>query len=144
MKLQNTIEINAPIDRVWDLTLDVESWPNITPTVTSVERLDDGPMSVGSQARIKQPAQGEKIWTVTRLEPGRHFAWATRAMGTRMTGGHHLQESVNGTTNTLTIDIEGALAPVVGLLLRLPIKNAIKRENEGFKTAAERQLSPSG
>ena len=107
--------------------------------MTSVERLDDGPLAVGSQARIKQPAQGAKTWTVTALEPRKHFAWTTRAIGTRMTGGHHLEESANGTTNTLTIDIEGALAPLVGLLLRLPIKSAIKKENEGFKTAAERQ-----
>ena len=141
MRLQHTIDISAPIDRVWDLTLDIEALPSVTSTMTSVERLDDGPLAVGSKARIKQPAQGEKIWTVTALEPRKHFAWTTRAMGTRMTGGHHLKESATGTTNTLTIDIEGTFAPVVGLLLRIPIRNAIKTENRGFKTAAERPVS---
>ncbi len=143
MRLEHTIDINAPIDRVWDLTLDVEALPNLTSTMTSVERLDDGPLAVGSKARVKQPAQGVKIWTVTALEPRKHFAWTTRAMGTRMTGGHHLQQNVDGTTNTLTIDIEGPLAPVVGFLLRRPIQNAIKTENQGFKTAAERTVSQS-
>ncbi len=141
MRLEHTIDIDAPIDRVWDLTLDIEALPSLTPTMTSVERLDEGPLVVGSRARIKQPAQSAKVWTVTQLEPRKHFAWATRAMGTRMTGSHHLEESATGTTNTVTIDIEGALAPLVGLILRIPIKNAIKQENQGFKDAAERELS---
>ena len=47
MRLEHTIDINAPIDRVWDLTLDVEALPNLTSTMTSVERLDDGPLAVG-------------------------------------------------------------------------------------------------
>ncbi|MGE0229837.1 MAG: SRPBCC family protein [Dehalococcoidia bacterium] len=137
MRIEHTIDIAAPVDRVWDLTLDVEHWPQLTPTITRVERLDAGPMAIGSQARIKQPAQGTKVWTVTTLEPRRRFAWATKLMGNRMTGGHHLTETAAGTTNRLTVDIEGPLAPVLGLLLRGPIHNAIKKENEGFKRAAE-------
>ena len=141
MRIQHSIDIDAPTERVWALTIDVEGWPTLTPTITSVERLDAGPMAVGSQARIKQPAQGAKIWTVTRLEPGRHFEWATRLLGTTMTGRHELSASDSGTRNTLTVDIEGPLAPLLGLLLRAPIYNAIAKENEGFKRAAERQTS---
>jgi uncharacterized membrane protein len=140
MRLEHSIEIAAPVDRVWDLTTDVEAWPDYTPTMDRVERLDDGPIAVGSQARIKQPSQGERVWTVTALEPRRRFAWSTRAMGTRMTGGHHLEESGAATKQTLTIDIEGKLAPLVGLLLRMPIRKAIRQENEGFKAAAEGAL----
>lgn len=137
MRIEHTIDIAAPAERVWDLTLDVERWPQLTPTITSVERLDAGPMAVGSQARIKQPAQGTKVWTVTTLEPRRLFAWSTSLLGNRLTGGHHLSESPAGTRNTLTVDVEGPLAPVLGFLLRRPIHNAIKKENEGFKRAAE-------
>ena len=93
MRIENSIDIAAPIERVWALTLDVESWPKHTPTITRIERLDLGPIAVGSAARITQPALGERIWTVTTIEPGRHFAWATRFMGVSMTGGHHLTET---------------------------------------------------
>lgn len=137
MRLEHKIDIAAPVDSVWELTTDVEAWPEYTPTMTSVERLDDGPIAVGSQARIKQPAQGARVWTVSALDPLRHFAWSTRAMGTRMTGGHEIEATEGGTRQTLTINIEGKLAPLVGLLLRMPIRKAIRQENEGFKAAAE-------
>jgi len=136
MRIEHSIEIDEPIERVWELTLDVEAWPEHTPSMTSVELLDD-PLLVGSRARIKQPAQREKVWTVTALVPRRRFAWTTKSMGTVMTASHRLAESASGTTNTLTIDIEGALAPVIGFLLRRPIRSALTQENEGFKAWAE-------
>lgn len=137
MRVQNTILIDAPIRRVWDLTLDVETWPDITPTMTSVELLDT-PLRVGSAARIKQPGQRTRTWTVSQLEPERSFAWSTTMLGLSMTGAHQLEESGDGTQNTLTVDIEGPLAPVVGPLMKRPIAKAIAAENEGFRAAAER------
>lgn len=137
MQVQNTIHIDAPIERVWGLTMDVETWPEITPTMTSVELLD-APLRVGSSARIKQPGQRERTWTVSALEPKRSFAWSTTLLGLSMTGAHHLEESGDGTQNTLTVDIDGPLAAVVGPLMKRPIAKAIAAENEGFRVAAER------
>lgn len=137
MRISNSIEIAAPVEQVWDLTMDVESWPQHTPTITRIQRLDGGPLRVGAQARIKQPAQGERTWTVTSLVPRERFEWATSAMGVRMAGGHHLASTPGGTRNTLTVDIEGWLAPLVGLLIRGAIRKAIATENEGFRRAAE-------
>lgn len=144
MKIQHSIKIDAPIDRVWDLTMDIEAWPDHTPSMTSVERLDEAPLAVGSQARIKQPGQATRVWTVTALDPRKHFAWSTTAMGMRMTGSHHLEESDGSTINTLTVDIEGPLTPVMGLIIRRPIRKAIEQENEGFKGWAERTRSEAG
>jgi hypothetical protein len=103
----------------------------------SVERLDSGPISVGSRARIKQPGQRPKIWTVSQIDPEKTFAWGTRTLGMSMTGAHHISASADGTTQTLTVDIGGPLAPILGPLLRRPILSAISQENEGFKAAAE-------
>jgi uncharacterized membrane protein len=138
MKIENSIEIKAPVADVWDLTVDVEAWPEHTPTMTSVERLDSGPLEVGSQALVKQPGQRAKVWTVTALDPGHRFAWSTKAMGVDMTGAHVLDATESGTTNTLTIEMEGRLSSLVGSLFGRPIAKAIAQENKGFKTAAER------
>ncbi|HRE03530.1 MAG TPA: SRPBCC family protein, partial [Ilumatobacteraceae bacterium] len=73
--LTNSIVIAAPAAVVWNLTIDVANWPSVTPTMTSVERLDDGPFGIGSKARVKQPMQRPTTWTVTEFDPERRFAW---------------------------------------------------------------------
>ena len=137
MKIQHALEIDAPLDRVWALTVGVEDWPILTPTVTSVKRLDDGALRVGSRVRLKQPGQPARVWTVTALEPQRRFAWSTELLGTTMTGVHELAATGNGTKNTLRVELTGWSSSLLGILLRAPIAKAIAKENEGFKTAAE-------
>src|SRR5207244_7694229 len=101
MRWENVVTIDAPVDRVWQVTVDVEKWPSITPTMSRVVRLDDGPLRVGSRARIKQPGQTEAVWTVTRLDERREFTWQTRRMGVTMTGSHLLEPAGDGCRNTL-------------------------------------------
>lgn len=131
------LEISAPVERLWELTLDVEAWPEHTSTMTSVERLDQLPIAVGSAVRIKQPAQRARVWTVSEIEPDRRFAWSARTMGTTMTATHELVRNGLGTTQTLIVDIEGRLSRLVGALIGRPIAKALATENLGFKNAAE-------
>jgi uncharacterized membrane protein len=138
MHVASEVTIAAPVERVWDLTEDVESWPTITPTMTSVERLDEGPLRVGSRARVRQPRQRPTVWTVTVVEPGSQFVWEARVLGLRMVGGHRLERVATGCRNTLTIDLEGRGAGLMGRLLAGQIQRAITTENEGFRRAAER------
>lgn len=115
----------------------MESLPSITPTMQRVQRRDQGPLGVGSEVRIKQPGQPERIWTVTRYDPPHHFSWTTSTMGVQMTGVHDLASFDDGTTNTLAIELAGPLAPILGRLMKRPIQKALATENEGFQVAAE-------
>ena len=135
--LSSELLIEAEVERVWALTLDVERWPELTPTITRVERLDDGPMTVGSRARITQPGQRPAVWTVSRLDPGVAFEWWAKVGPVTMTGGHHLRPDDSGCVNLLTLDITGRGSRVVGRLVGRRIGTAIERENRGFKDAAE-------
>lgn len=137
MRYQDELLIQAPIERVWALTLDVERWPDATPTITEVARLDDGPFGVGSQARIKQPAQSARVWTVTRLEEPVCFEWETTMGPIRLRGGHHLSAEGDGCRNRLTLDIEGFGSRLLALLVGRSMRKAIATENAGFKTVAE-------
>ena len=136
--LRDELVIDAPAATVWALTIDIESWPQTTPTVTSVERLDDGPLAVGSRARLKQPRQRAAVWTVTRLEPETVFEWSTRTMGMTMTGGHRIEPLDDGRCrNVLTLRASGPTATLLGWLVSRPIRQAIATENAGIKRRAE-------
>ena len=50
-----SVEIQASSERVWEVLSNIECWPAWTPTVTSIQRVDRGPLVVGSQAH--PPAQ---------------------------------------------------------------------------------------
>lgn len=144
MELTSSIDIAASVDRVWDLTVDVERWPALTPTITEVVRLDDGPFGLGSRARIRQPRQRARVWTVTRFEPGRCFEWATRVGTVEMVGGHRLEATAGGCRNVLTLRLEGRGSAWLGRLARRQLQAAIDTENAGFRRAAEAVSAPAG
>jgi uncharacterized membrane protein len=143
MRWETSIVIAAPVARVWALTLDITGWPSITPTMTRVVLLDDGPLRVGSRARIKQPRQTEAVWTVSRIDENREFAWQTRRMGQTWTATHVLTPEGNGTRNTLTFDISGPGAGLTGGLIGRVVRSGIETENASFKRAAESPVTPS-
>jgi uncharacterized protein YndB with AHSA1/START domain len=132
------LEIAAPTNRVWELTVDVERWPAISPaTMTSVTRMESGAFGVGSRARIKQPGQRARVWTVSEFRPDQCFAWSTSSRGLAITARHELVDSAGGTRNILVVEMSGALAGLMGALAGRTIRRAIAAENAGFKAAAE-------
>lgn len=139
MKIQHTLDIAAPPTRVWDITIDVEALPEHTPTMTSVTMLDPPPLTVGSTVRIKQPAQRAKVWTITELVADKRFSWTTKSRGMTMTARHDLVETKTGTQCTLTVDVDGPVAPLVGPLVRPAIRKALAVENAALKSVAERR-----
>jgi uncharacterized membrane protein len=141
MRWTETVLIDAPVAVVWRLTTDVEGWPAISPTITTVERLDDGPLRVGSRARIKQPGQPTAVWTVTEFEPDAGFSWRTVRPGLVLTGTHRVTAEPKGCRNTLHLDASGPLSRPLGLLLGGVFRKVLRTENAGFKAAAERRAS---
>lgn len=138
MQFRDDVLIAAPLDVVWGLTVDVESWPELTPTITSVRRLDAGELRLGSQARIVQPRQRPAVWTVTEFEPHRRFAWGTTVLGVRMVGTHVLEPTDDGgTRNTLLLDLDGFGAGLLGRIVGGAMRHAIHTENQGFRRRAE-------
>jgi uncharacterized membrane protein len=142
MRWQNMVTIDAPVQRVWELTVDVESWPSYTPTMQSVTRLDSGPIRVGSSAQVKQPAQRPKVWTVTRLVEGREFTWHTKLGWLTMTGSHLLEPVGQGCRNTLVLELTGFGARMFGALIGGAIAKSLAAENAGFRAAATATVAP--
>ena len=86
-----TERVGAAPGRVWAILADVENWPTWTPSVSSVTRLDAGPLRVGSRVRIKQPRLPVTTWTVTELSAGESFSWVAAGPGFRATASHRVQ-----------------------------------------------------
>jgi uncharacterized membrane protein len=139
MLWEHTAVIDAPADVVWRLTTDVARWPSFMPTVQRVERLDSGPLRLGSAARLKQPGQLPAVWTVTRLEPMRAFVWQTRRMGMTMTGSHVLEPAGSGCRNTLAVELTGRGSGPLGALIAPMIRKVLRDENAAFQRAARSQ-----
>jgi carbon monoxide dehydrogenase subunit G len=137
MRVTDDIHINAAPDVVWAVTVDVERWPEWTPTVSSVRLVGEREFGLGSVARIGQPMQPESEWTVTEFSAGRRFAWTTRRTGIRMTGTHDMVAEGGGTRNVLAIDANGWLAVLLWPLLRWPMRKALADENRGLKARCE-------
>lgn len=137
MRLESTLDIRAPVEKVWALTEDIEAWPSMTPTITSVERLDHGPIDVGSRARIKQPRQRPAVWTVTRFDRPQLFEWATKIGPVTMTAAHRLEETAEGCRNIVSIELSGFGSGLLGRLVGRRVREAIETENRGFKQRAE-------
>ncbi len=131
-------EINASPDRVWAVLVDVERWPEWMASYTSVERLGEGALTVGSEARVRQPGLAAATYTVTELVPGAEFTWSSSAAGVRTTGRHVVRPRPDeGATLALSIDQSGTLAGPVGLLLGRKIRRFLVIESEGLRAAAE-------
>ena len=137
MRVEHVIEIDATPPVVWAVTVDVERWPEWTPTMTSVEREDDGPLRVGSRARIEQPGLPQAVWTVTELRDGERFTWETRVRGMNLVATHELAAAEGGTRNALRVQVEGFLARLFWLIIRRSLRRALAQENEGLKRRCE-------
>lgn len=137
MDITDTLEIAAPVDEVWALTVDIERWPAMTPTVSSVERLGDKPLGLGSQARLEQPGMLPAVWTVTDFDPGRLFAWETKLATVTLRGIHRLEQTEAGCRNTLAVEMSGLGSGILRAVGRRRLANTIATENRGFKRTAE-------
>lgn len=137
MRISDTIHIAAPAEDVWAVTVDIERWPEWTPTVTSVTRPDTGPLKVGSIVRITQPMQPPAEWVVTELVPGKVFSWETRRRGLHMIARHEIIPEGATTRNVLHLEAKGAAAVLFWPLLRFSIRRALATENRGLKQRCE-------
>lgn len=141
MIIEDIIYIEAQPNKVWDVIKDVEFWPEWSPTVTSVIRLDDGPFKLGSKAKIKQPGQPNSGWTVTEFIPGKRFVWETWRVGLHMRAYHEIETEGKGTTHANRLEATGIIAILLVPIFRSTIRRTLSKENLGLKTKCESENS---
>lgn len=135
-RFSTTVDIAAPPERVWAVIADVGRWPEWTPSVTRVERLDDGPLAIGSRARVRQPKLLPAVWEVTELSEGQGFTWVTRSPGVLVAARHSVEPAPGGARATLSVEFSGILAALVARLTRGLNERYLALEAEGLRRAS--------
>jgi uncharacterized membrane protein len=137
VKYEKVVLTTADLHQAWAALTDVESWPRWMDSYTSARRLDDGPLAVGSRARLKQPGLRAGTWRVTELVPDSSFSWDNHAPGVRSVARHSVDVDPHRTQIRLELEQTGILSRVVGVLLGSRIRRYLDIEARGLTTAGE-------
>jgi len=142
MITDNSIEIYASAQSVWDVFVAVEHWPEWTASVQRIVPLDGASIEVGNRFEIKQPRLPNNTWEVTEVEPGVSWTWCQRSPGATTFASHEVVSL--GPERTLVrqrIDHRGPAGIVVGVLTRSLTKRYLALEASGLKARSEESSS---
>lgn len=138
MRFEESIDIDAQQERVWEVLSDLEAWPRRIETVDVVELLTPAPMSQGSRIRLKQPKLPEGTWDITVWDAPSYFEWRQKSGGITSVAGHRVEMLEEGRSRlTLSLDMRGPLIPVIGLFYRGLTNRYMTIEAQGMKRTAE-------
>lgn len=138
---EDSIEIDAPPQLVWDVFSDVERWPEWTASVTSLTGQDGSALAAGKRFAIKQPGLQKLVWKVAEIEPGTSWTWVHRSPGVLVTARHYVAALPGGRTLVRQeLDQRGVLGALVAQLTVKRTKRFLAMEARGLKARSE-QLS---
>ncbi len=138
MITEDSVEIDAPAQLVWQIFSDVEGWPEWTASVTSLVARDGAGLAVGKRFAIKQPGMSKLVWKVTEIDPGSSWTWVQRSPGVRVSARHWVTPQANGRTLVRQqLDQRGLLGALVGRLMLKTTKRFLEQEARGLKARSE-------
>ena len=142
---EDSIEIDAPPQLVWDVFSDVERWAEWTASVTSLVGRDGPDLAVGKRFAIKQPGMQKLVWRVTEIDPGSSWTWVQRSPGVLVTARHDVISQPGGRTLVRQkLDQRGVLGSLVGRLMVKKTKRFLALEAQGLKARAEQRSRADG
>ena len=138
MHFEQSIDIDARQQRVWEVLSDLEAWPQRIETVDVVELLTPAPVGEGSRVCLKQPKLPGGTWEVTGWDVPSYLEYRQKSGGVTNVAGHRVEALEEGRTHlTLTLDMRGLLVPVVALFYKGLTNRYMTVEAQGMKRAAE-------
>ena len=132
-----SVDVQAPPSTVWSIMSDVERWHEWTASITSVTRLDPGPLAIGARAHVRQPKLRPADFIVTEFEPGRQFTWVTHSPGIMATAHHSVESIPGGTRARLSVQYDGLLAAPIAWLFGRLTNEYLALEATGLKKRSE-------
>ena len=137
MRFESSVDINAPVAKVWALVDKLEEWPQWMPSIKKIKKVSEGPLGADSQLSVTASVSGftlKLLMTITKFVPERNVVLQGKVLGTRLTRFYTL-EPVNGKTKlTIGGDVSGPLAWLArrgGQKVSAEIGLAVKARIEG-------------
>jgi uncharacterized protein YndB with AHSA1/START domain len=131
-----TISIDAPLERIWQLMVDVDSWPRWNPAVGSAKL--KGSLAVGATFRWKN--DGFTVMSTFRtIEPMKHLVWTGKAFGTTALHSWDFQSSDTGVIVRTSETFGGWLPRLMPDMLQRSLDAALPEWVAKLKAAAERR-----
>ena len=139
--LQATVDINAPVHRVWSVLSDVAAYPEWNPFIRRVE----GTLQPGSRLTVRiEPPGGSGMTfkpTVQVVEPDRLLRWLGRLLLPGVFDGEHsleLQPLDGSRTRFIQSErFSGILVPLLGSALTRT-QRGFEEMNQALKARAEK------
>ncbi len=137
MRFESSIDINAPVKKVWALIDKLEEWPRWMPSIKKIERVSQGALTTGSQLSVTAKVSGLAVvllMTITEFVAERNVVLEGKKFGTKLTRFYALEPENGRTKLTIGGDVSGALAwPACrgGRKVSAEIALAVKTKVEG-------------
>lgn len=138
MRVERSIDIDAPTETVWRILVDVEQWPEWTRSAKRIVREEQGAFGMGSRAKLwLRGAPAATVWTVTSCEDGRSFTWESRVAGAHSIAWHAVEPRNGAPWLSLRFEMRGAVAAVLSPVFAAVGRRNLGWESEGLKRRAE-------
>lgn len=112
--LHSSASSSASGVEMWRLLCDVERWPELLPTMTSVEAMQtEGAPELGSRYRVRQPGLPSAVYEITEWRPDEGFVWAAHSVGVVTTARHVILPLETGSQVELEIEWSGPLSKAI-------------------------------
>jgi uncharacterized membrane protein len=145
MITEDSIEIHAPAQLVWEVFSDVQRWPEWTASVTSLVGKDGANLAVGKRFSIKQPGMSKLVWKVTEIDHGSSWTWVQRSPGVLVTARHWVTGQPGGRTLVRQqLEQRGVLGALVGRMMIKKTKRFLELEAQGLKARSEELSRANG
>lgn len=141
MRIQTSIDIDAPAERVWATLVDFASYEGWNPFVIRVR----GAPIVGEPVRLTVKLGGRKMGRthiVSRVEPYTTLAWTIETRAPWWIHGERIQRveplGPNRCRYTNDEQVHGVMGVIVGPLMGASVRSGLEAAGRGLKARCER------
>ena len=135
---EGQIQIEAPIETVWDVLADLSAWPTWNHDVKSMAV--EGTLEPGSVFRWKS-GSASLVSTLATVDPPHEIGWTGVSMGIHAVHVFHLEPVDGGTSARSAESFRGFIPSVLKGYSRKILRRGIDGILTSLKTEAERRTS---